>query len=379
MPFGIPLSFFLCADVQQARLPPNSTIDDERTGRKQQKKRMKSLHDMLDRLQPKLNDVVGIEITASSTVLARLHRTERGATLVGADILPAVLQSVEDAPPHPVALDIPSRLRGKYGAIAVNTAQATVRLVSLPGAVDAGSEAKLIEGLGLEKPSDYRIGHKVLVEGHGRSESRVLVVALPEKLAASLPQLLPSGSPVPHSVELSELAIMTAFTSTPAAAGGGSIFIAFGETVTLFAIFNRNALVLVRRFDVGTAAVLSKVKDSFGVDDDTAFGILCDSAFDISSIMKESIGPIAKQIVMGRDFVERRENCRMENVCVSGGLAASPGAMAELTAALGAQPATWSPFDALTDGGASVPESLRGHEWRFAAAIGAALATFGES
>jgi Tfp pilus assembly PilM family ATPase len=342
---------------------------------------VKALQELAGRLKPKLNDVVGIDITATGTVLARLHRTDQGATLVAADILPSVLQSVEAPDPRPAALDIPSRLRGKYGAIAISTTQAALRLVSLPGSVDAGSEAKLVEGLGLERPADYRIGHKILTEGHGRSESRVLVVALPEQLAAALPKLLPSGFPVPHSVELAELAVMSAFSNTSAASSGtgGAILIDFGETTTLFAVFNRNALVLVRRFDVGAAAVLAKTKEAFGVDEDTAFGILCDSAFDVSQLIKDSLGPMAKQMVMGRDFVERRENCRMENVFVSGGLAASPGAMAEVAAALGTQPTAWSPFDALSEGGASVPDALKGYEWRFSAAIGAALSTFGDA
>jgi Tfp pilus assembly PilM family ATPase len=333
------------------------------------------------RFKPNVNDVAGIDLDPSGTPIVRIRRAEAGFALIGADIMPGALSSIEDDTDKPQPLEVPPKLRAKFGAIAVGSSKAVVKLVSLPGQMDAASENKLVDALGLDNPETYRIGHKPITEGHNRSESRVLVAAIPEAMAARVPRLLPSGFPVPHAMEVSDLAILTAFIhaqqSTPV--NGGQVLIHFGNAGTVYAIFSKTNLALVRRFDVGTSALLGRIQDSYGVDENTAKGMLSDSAFDISNLVKDLLDPLTKQMVMGRDFVERRENCRTEKVFASGDLASSPNALAELHSALGVKIATWDPFAAVKDGRDNLSAEHGKQSWRFAAALGAAIAAIEET
>lgn len=333
------------------------------------------------RFKPNVNDVVGIDLDPAGTPVVRIRRAETGFALLGADILPGALASVETDAAKPTPLEIPSKLRAKFGAFAVGSSKSVVKLVSLPGALDAAAESKIVDALGLDNPDTFRIGHKPMTEGHSRGETRVLVAALPEAMAAAVPRLLPSGFPVPHAIEVSDLAILTAFVnaqeSTPV--NGGQILIHFGNSGTVYAIFAKTTLALVRRFDVGTSALLGRIQDSYGVDENTARGMLSDSAFDISNIVKELLDPVTKQMVMGRDFVERRENCRTEKVFASGDLASSPNALSELHSSLGVEIDTWDPFAAVKEGKDTLSPEQEKQSWRFAAALGAAIAAIEET
>lgn len=333
------------------------------------------------KFKPNVNDVAGIELEPEGTPVVRIRRADGGYALLGAGILPGVLSSVEGETPKPSALDIPHGLRAKYGAIAVGSAKSVVKLVSLPGALDAVGESKLVDALGLDNPESYRIGHRPVTEGHSRGETRVLVAALPETMAAAVPRLIPSGFPVPYAIEVSDFAVLTAFShaqaNTPTT--GGQVLIHFGNSGTIFAIFSKTALALVRRFDMGTSSLLSRIQDSYSVDENTARGMLSDSAFDISNLVKELLDPVTKQMVMGRDFVERRENCRTEKIFASGDLAASPSALSELQSALGVKIGPWDPFAAVNGGLDCLSPDQAKQSWRFAAAIGAAIAAIEEA
>ena len=48
----------------------------------------------------------------------------------------------------------------------------------------------------------------------------------------------------------------------------------FGAEVTFFVLFNKHAVSLVRKFDIGANTILGKVQKSLGVDRDTALGIV---------------------------------------------------------------------------------------------------------
>lgn len=334
------------------------------------------------KFKPNVNDVLGIELESGGTPIVRIRRVDNGFALVGAEILPSVLSSVEGDDPKPSALEIPSKLRAKFGAVAVGSSKCVAKLVSLPGTLDTAGESKLVDALGLEKPETYRIGHRLSPEGHSRGETRVLVAGIPETIAAAVPRLLASGFPVPHAIEVSDFAVLSAFINaqkdSPAVVGG-QVLIHFGNAGTIFAIFGKNALALVRRFDVGTSALLSRIQDSYGVDDNTAKGMLSDSAFDISNLVKEMLDPMTKQMVMGRDFVERREGCRTERIFASGDMAMSPSALSELHSALGVKIDTWDPFKAVKDGQEALPADHEKQSWRYAAAIGAAIAAIEEA
>ena len=48
----------------------------------------------------------------------------------------------------------------------------------------------------------------------------------------------------------------------------------------------------------------------------------------------------------------------------------------EMRTGLGIPVEFWNPFDGLTVGSGAVPDEFVGQEWRFAAAVGACVATF---
>jgi len=152
----------------------------------------------------------------------------------------------------------------------------------------------------------------------------------------------------------------------------------FGARISTFVLFNKGVLALIRRFDVGTDTLLDRVRETLGVDRETAEGIISDGAFDVSQSVTEVMEPLVKQLVVSRDFVERHENCHVVKVYVSGGLAASRNSLDELASSLGIEVDLWNPFEGLTIMPGVLTENLAGKEWRFSVAIGACLATFEE-
>jgi Tfp pilus assembly PilM family ATPase len=84
--------------------------------------------------------------------------------------------------------------------------------------------------------------------------------------------------------------------------------------------------------------------------------------------------PLARQINLGRDFVSRSHNVRIEHLVVSGGLFQTPFWTQPLEAALGVDVTVWNPLAVLpVTPGALTPE-LVAQGCRFAAAAGAAIA-----
>lgn len=345
---------------------------------------MKSSKDFFAGFKHGPQDVVGIDLDESETRVVRLRKGSPQPTVVGAEILPTVASaspSSESESANVQPLSIPAKLRSKYAALAMPGNDAIVKLLSFPGQFDADAEQKVVQNLGLSDPDKYRISYKLLSEGHGRGESRVLAVALSEPEARKPPRLLPSGTPAPFSIEVSGLAVMTAFLNGPAAAGkdGALGILDLGSNTSTFAIFNKRQLALVRRFSVGSNSIVVKVQESLGVDHETAVGIMTDGAFDISQSIEEVMEPLVKQLIVSRDFVERRENCRVGGLYLMGNFGASKDLHSEMKSALGIEIGEWNPFDGLSFTPEVIPEAAQGKEWRFAAAIGACLAVLEEA
>jgi len=343
-----------------------------------------SFREALDRFKRGPADVVGIDVGSTSVKAVRMRRGDSGAAeVLAARVMPPVslpdLQS--GSPAEAPALDLDPEFRAKYACLTVSGREAVVKLLSFPGQFDEKAEQKVVDNMGLDKPDDYRISYKLISEGHGRSESRVLTVALREKQAAVLPLMLPAGPPAPYSLEISGLAAMAAFLrSAGAAHSNGAVgVVEFSARVTTFALFNRNVLALVRRFSFGTEALLEKVQNTLGVDRETAQGIVTDGSFDISQSVSDIMEPLIKQLIVSRDFVERRENCRIEGIYASGGLALSHDSLAEIKSSMEIDVTAWNPFENLNVADRALPKDLAGQEWRFAAAVGACLGTFEET
>ena len=337
---------------------------------------MKSIKEIFERFKPHPTDVVGIDIGATSVKAVRMRKNNEGVSILAADIMPS-LQLSADTPVPPLSL--PARLNAKYAALTVSGDNAIVKLLSFPGHFDASTEEKIVANMGLKEPDQYRISYKLITEGHGKSESKVLAVALPENEARLIPPLLPTGLPAPFSIEISSLAAITSFfngplTKHPEEAVG---LIDFGTQTSTFAMFAKDGLLaLARRFTFGSNAIIDKVQKTLGVDMETAQGIIADGAFDISQSVTDVMDPLVKQLIVSRDFVERREDCHISRLYASGGLALSRDCTEELKSSMGLEVHQWNPIDQIKMANGAIPETLEGQEWRLAAAVGACLATF---
>ena len=326
----------------------------------------------------KITDIIGIDVSTSGVKAVRLKR--------GADPSdPPILLAVALLPPLGVppvgsavpALVLPKNFASRHVSIALTSKSATIKLLSFMGKTDAAMEAQLGDMMGIEKGADFRISYRVLAEGHGRAESKVLAVAIPEAEAQLACQLFPVGLPAPHSIEISGLAGFSAFLQGPAQQYKDETIgvIDFGAEASYFAIFNKNIAVLVRKFEFGSNAILDRIQKSMGVDANTALEIVASGSIDLSQFFTEALEPFIKQLVISRDFLERRENCRLTRIFVSGGATASHDWNGVVHNALGLELILWNPFESVTVAPGAIPDELKGRESRFVAALGAAWGT----
>jgi hypothetical protein len=144
-------------------------------------------------------------------------------------------------------------------------------------------------------------------------------------------------------------------------------------------MFKNRIPILLRKLDRGTGSVLRRVEDMLGVDRATAKGIMSDGSFDISHAAKETLDPLVKQLIVSRDFVERRENCRVSAFYISGYLVGSRDTQDEIRSALEVDVSAWDPFDGLTVADGALPETLAARSGEFAAAVGTCQAALEES
>jgi Tfp pilus assembly PilM family ATPase len=325
-------------------------------------------------------EILGLDIGKSTVCALRLARAgEDVFRVLATDVLSYGGLAPEGEGKAPDPLTLPARLKTKYAAIGLNSPRAASKLVSFPGAMNEEQEGHLVQALGLDNPDDYRISFKILAEGRGKIESKALVAALPEAEAAVAVRLLPSGTPAPYSLEISDLAALSAFLHGPGADREKAMGVFhFDSEVSTLAFFNKGILALIRRFPVGADSLKNKVMESLGVDENTAQGILADASFDISQAVGEIVTPLAKQAIVSRDFVERRENCRVEAFWLSGPLSQANDVAAEIKNALNIAPQPWNPLEGRDLAEGAVPDQYAGEEWRFAAALGAGLAAFEE-
>lgn len=342
---------------------------------------MKTVQQILDGLKKGPRDIVGVDVGSTGVRAVRMRASGDTTAIVAAALLPPPeMRQASDGSMEVSALQLPARLRTKHAAIALTGQNAVIKLLSFPGHFEAHGENKVIENLGLDDPDKYRISYKLLTEGHGRSESRVLAVAWGETEARLGAQLFPSGQPAPYSLEISGLASTAAFLSRPGEHLTSAVgLLDIGSSTSTYSLFNRGMLTLVRRFGFGSASLVGRVKESLGVDEETALGIISDGSFDISQSVTEVMEPFIKQLIVSRDFVERRENCHVTHMYVSGGISKSHDAMGEIKNAMEVEVVEWSPLDGLTVMKDAIPPELAGREWQLSAAIGACIGTFEET
>ncbi len=342
---------------------------------------MGSLTTMFERFKRGPQDIVGLDIQPSAVTAVRMIRTpDGGASVQAADLLPGIAFPDNPDDKSVPALTLPAKLKAKYAALCLSSRAAIVKLISFPGEFTPEQEEKAVQGLGLNNPDNYRISYKITAAGRGKAESKVLMAALPEAESCRLPKLLPSGVPAPFSLEISDLAMMTAFLNTPnSGKEHASAILHFGMDTCTLGIFNKGALALIRRFPVGAQTLIAKVMESLGVNEEVAQGIVSDGAFDISQAVSEVIAPLAKQMKVSRDFVERREDCKIATLSFSGSLAKSNDVVNEIRSEINIEPKEWNPLEGATVADGAVPEELAKEPWRLAAALGAGQAVFEET
>lgn len=344
---------------------------------------MKSPAEIIEALKRGPTDVVGLDLGRRAVHAVRMRKNGEELAVVAVDIIelpaPADAPEAEQADATaPSLLAFSSDLHAHYASVALDSGPATIRLLTLPGKERTDIDDQVIDNLGIENVDEYRISYTLLDDGSARTETRVVAVAYPEHLtAASLAMLPTTGTPAPHSIEVSGLASMTAFLNGPVSQRPKETLglIDFGETSSLFAFFQRGTPVLIRKLERGTNALLERVEATLGVTHDTALGIISDGSFDISAVATEMLQPLIHQLVVSRDFVERRDNCKVNAVYLSGGLAASRDTQNEVGNAMGVTVESWNPFGDIAMAPNAIPEHLQGQEWRFAAAVGACMGT----
>lgn len=330
---------------------------------------------------PAPKEVVALDFTRLSVKCVRMRKTDAGIHLAAADVLPGP-PNKDAAVPAAIArktIDIPKHLMFRHAVLSLPGTNTLVKLLSLPGHLDNDSEAKIREDMGVSG-GDFRIGYKVLGQGHGRVETKLLAVALPEDDLQRCLECFSIGWPVPISVEVAGVAAINAFMCGYLEKSGDESIgvIQIEDDVSFFAFFHKKELVLIRKFDFGDEHILRAIQARLNVNRETAINVAADRSFDISQMIKEVCDNFIRQIVISKRFVERRENCRVGRIFIPGSAAASYRMGEELRVASESEIEQWDPLKAVTvQQGAIAPKYEATHSL-FAAAIGAGTGFFKE-
>lgn len=321
------------------------------------------------------SDIVGVDFATTGTKMVRIKRGKQGYVIFGLEELPT-FDSLGDR------LDLPKALRSKNLALAATSCSSVVRLLNLPGFSEQaeGAQNTVREHIGGEE--GFRVSYEVAVPtSRGRSEARVLAVALPEEDAQGVLDKLSSSSVAPLSMEVSALAAMSGFSHGPLLRHRKETvaFIEGGASVTCIGIFTNGALSLFRKFDFGTNTLISRVQRQLGVDEETANDIVRNNSFDITQITKEVLAPVMRQISISREFVERKGAGPIQRWYLSGGLATTHYWKEQVAQSVGGIAHAWNPFESFEIAPSVDVDRWAGQEVRFAAAVGAAVGALEES
>ena len=327
-----------------------------------------------------LQDLVALDIGTSGLKVVRIKRLNGVLTVVGVDILPAPKLEAID-PQKPVKLQLPQNLLANYTALALPGEKAVVRVVTLPGHTESPADAEkaIRDHVGLG--DDFRVASVISPLPKSKNETRLLAVAIPESEAAAVLSLVSAGAPAPYSLEVAGVSALNAALMGPVSSHPNDAVVAIdcGAHISMMAVFNKGALVLARKLEVGGFALIQHIQRQFSVDAEMAMSILSQGAIDISGAVKTVIDPFLRQLTISRDFVERQENCRINTAYISGGMSLTDSWTREIAKSTGMTLKTWDPFEGLAMNPGAYPERLNGQQARFAAAIGAALGVLKEA
>jgi len=140
------------------------------------------------------------------------------------------------------------------------------------------------------------------------------------------------------------------------------------------AVFHKGRLALYRQCTIGSQSVIAGVREKFDLEEDLVPGILDDDLIDASQTIHAAIEPFLRQLMLAREFVERKRSCRVERVLLCGSLVGAKHWVAQIEKATGIDPELWNPLNTFSIAPDALTDRVRGVECRFAGAVGAALA-----
>lgn len=339
-----------------------------------------NLNTIIDRLKRGTapQEIVAVDFSQVEIKCARLRQINGGVQLIAADVLPRIQEGISaDQKSVHGLISLPKPLLCRCAALCLPCKNALIKLLNIPGHLDGGSEARIRESLGVGA-GDYRIGYKVLGYSHGRVETKLLTVALPENEIQSYLGYFLSGWPVPVTVELAGLAAINAFISgyLESCADESIGVVQFEDEVSFFAFIHKKELVLIRKYDFGHNHVLSVIQSRLNVTRETALNVASDQSFDISQMIKEVCDPFVRQMVISKHFVERRENCHVSRIFIPGAAPASHRLAHEIRVASETEIEQWDSLKAVIVQPEAITPRLAGQYSLLAASIGAGIGFF---
>ncbi len=337
---------------------------------------MAIFNQLLLRFKKGPQDIVGVDFDRSGVKCVRIRKINGALTVTAADVFPPL--SAEAGAGRQFRL--PSNLMARHVAICIAGESAVVKLLNLPGQLENDVQNQIQEHMGVEQ-GEYRIGYQIISQGRGRTETKLLTVAVPDAEVHAAASQFPAGWPAPISVEISGLAALTAFARGPVLAHPDQSVGVLEQRsrLTIAAFFHKGELALIRKFDSGHFDLLDRIQKKLGVDQATAENIVADGSFDVSQIIKEVADPLIKQLLISKHFIERRENCLIAKLYLPSGRGVSRNWQDEVKSALGLAADSWNPFEGLSLGPGAIPQQHEGQLYCFAGAVGAALASFEET
>ena len=317
--------------------------------------------------QRKLSNLLALDFAHSGVKAVRLKKSKDRIVLSAADILPAVNLDAGERP------QLPKSLSAYYTSICANPGQTHLRVFG--HVMQENEKLDQIVRENLSVPEEFRVTGRLLVDGPAKKESSILGVAIPENSIEQHLDLFAAGAPAPHSLELAGLAAFSAFAfnRSKQTASQTVCLIETGLRYTYVAFFHKNQLQVVNRFEIGGEAVAKQVQKALGVDEEMAGTILAGGSVDVAAPIRTALAPFVKQLSIYREFVERQNKTTLSGVYLAGGEAASTYWQSAIQDVLGLTPVVWNPFEKIDIPDGVYPESLKGQESRFAAAVGAAL------
>ena len=338
---------------------------------------MISLQNILSRVRRGgRSDVVGLDVGEMTTKIVRLKRVGGAITVVAADLLPRLAPPALDvADVRPEPLTVARELQGRHAAIAVSTPHASIRLLTIPGSHENVEQLNFSELLGVPEGVEYRIGYEVLT-ADSRAEQTVLAAGMPLAHARWAAALLPRGLPAPCSLQVGGVAALNSMGAGVGDLRGETTVLSvhLGTEVTHVAAFHRGRLALFRQCLIGNQTIVKIVRERLGIEEELVPGILDDSVIDVSQAIGVAIEPFLRQLMLAREFVERKRTCHIERILLCGSLLGTKHWMAHIEATTGIRPEVWNPFAGLPVAAGALTDRVKGVESRFTGAVGAALA-----